>query len=218
QEAAEREGLVLMEAFHWRYHPAAARLREIIDSGEIGAVRHVDVKTCVPMPLPGDIRFRYELAGGSMMDIGSYAVSILRFLAGAEPEVVSAEARLASPGVDRWVRAELRFPGGVSGRVTTSLFSARLIDVRAVAEGERGRLSVFNPVAPHLYHRLAVSTPEGRRVEHVSGETTYTHQLRAFVRWVREGVPMVTDAAYGVANMAVIDAIYRKAGLPVRGA
>ena len=218
REAAEKAGLVLAEAFHWRYHPLAARMQAILAGGELGPLRHVEGFVCAPLPLPGNIRFRLDLAGGATMDTGCYAVSLVRFLAGAEPEVVSAEARLSSPGVDRWMRAELRFPGGVSGRVTTSLFSARLIDVRAIAEGERGRLSVFNPVAPHLYHRLAVTTPEGRRVERVGGETTYTHQLRAFVRWVHEGVPMVTDAAYGVANMAVIDAIYRKAGLPVRGA
>jgi predicted dehydrogenase len=217
QEAAEREGLVLMEAFHWRYHPAAARLREILDSGEIGAVRHVDVKTCVPMPLPGNIRFRYELAGGSMMDIGSYAVSILRFLGGGEPEVLSAEARLSSPDVDRWMRAEYRFPDGATGSTTAALFSARLFDISARVTGTDGSLGIFNPMAPHFYHRIKVKTDSGRRSERVAGEATYTCQLRAFLEAVRGGVKLPTDGADGVANMSVIDEVYRKAGLKVRG-
>ncbi len=217
QQAAEKAGRVLAEAFHWRHHPLAERMREILDSGALGPLRHVEGIMCVPLPLPGDIRFRLDLAGGATMDTGCYAVSLARFLAGAEPEVVSARAKLASPGVDRWMRAELRFPGGVTGRILTALFSARLLDIRAIAEGERGRMSVINPVAPQYYHRLKVSTPDGTRVERVAGGATYTFQLQAFVRWLREGVPMVTDAANGVANMAVIDSIYEKAGLPLRG-
>jgi predicted dehydrogenase len=55
-------------------------------------------------------------------------------------------------------------------------------------------------------------------MEKVNGDATYTHQLRAFARWVRGGEPMPTDAAHGVANMKVIDAIYEEAGLPIRGA
>jgi predicted dehydrogenase len=218
QQAAERTGLVLAEAFHWRYHPLAARMKAILDSGQLGPLRHVEGIMCVPLPLPGNIRYRLDLAGGATMDTGCYAVSLVRFLAGGEPEVVSARAKLSSRDVDRAMRAELRFPGGISGHIRTALFSARLLDIRAIAEGERGRMSVINPVAPHFYHRLAVETSEGTRVEKVAGDATYTYQLRAFARWVREGVPMVTDAAHGVANMKVVDAIYEKAGLPLRGA
>src|SRR5438105_113974 len=79
-EAATRAGKVLGEAFHWRYHPLAARMRAILESGEIGAVRHVEVIFCIPFLLPGDIRYRLDLAGGATMDVGSYTVSIVRFL------------------------------------------------------------------------------------------------------------------------------------------
>jgi predicted dehydrogenase len=216
-EAAAKAGRVLMEAFHWRYHPLATRLREIVDSGRLGRVAHVEATLCIPLPLPGDIRYRLDLAGGATMDAGCYALSVVRHLAGAEPEVVSAQARLASPGVDRYMRAELRFPDGRSGRVTCSLLSARLLSVEARVVGDRGRLYVFNPIAPQLFHFVRVSTPAGSSYERVAGEATYTHQLRAFVRAVRDGAPVPTDGAHGVANMTAIDAIYRKAGLTPRG-
>jgi predicted dehydrogenase len=214
---AEKAGLVLDEAFHWRAHPLAARLREIVDSGELGTLRHVEASLCIPFLLPGDIRYRWDLAGGATMDTGCYAVSVVRHLAAAEPEVLSAEARLSSPRVDRFMRAELRFPGGGSGAITCALFSARLLSIAAQVVGEEGRLDVFNPIAPHLYHRVRVKTRSGSRRERVPGESTYTHQLRAFVNHVRGGVPMLSDARDGVANMRVIDAIYEKAGLPPRG-
>jgi len=217
-EAAARAGRVLMEAFHWRYHPLASRLRAIVDSGTLGRIAHVEATLCIPLPVPGDIRYRLDLAGGATMDTGCYAVSVVRHLAGAEPEVVSAEARFSSPGVDRWMRAELRFPDGRTGRITCSLLSSQLLAVEARVVGDAGRLYVFNPVAPHLFHFVRVSTPAGSSFERVSGEATYTHQLRAFVRAARDGAPLPTDGAHGVANMAVIDAIYRAAGLEPRRA
>jgi predicted dehydrogenase len=215
--AAEKAGRVLVEAFHWRYHPLAERMKNVVASGALGRVRHVEASLCIPLPIPGDIRYRFDLAGGATMDAGCYAVSIVRHLAGAEPEVVSATARLASPEVDRYMRAELRFPDGRSGRITCSLFSTSLLRVEALAVGDAGQMRVLNPIAPQFFHRLRVRTPAGWSVEGVAGEASYTHQLRAFARAVQQGERVPTDAAHGVANMTVIDAIYRKAGLRVRG-
>jgi predicted dehydrogenase len=216
-EAADQAGLVLDEAFHWRAHPLAARMREIIESGELGEIRHVEASLCIPFLLPGDIRYRFDLAGGATMDTGCYTISMVRHLANSEPEVVSAEARLSSPEVDRSMRAEMRFEGGVTGRITCSLFSAKLFAINAKVEGTKGRMSAFNPVAPHVYHRLSVKGENGSRAERVKGDVTYTHQLRAFVAHVRGGPPMLSDAWDGVANMRVIDAIYDKAGMKRRG-
>src|SRR5690349_2634228 len=99
--AAERSGRVLMEAFHWRYHPLFARARAILDAGEIGPVRHLEAHFCIPLPLPNDIRFRKDLAGGALMDTGCYTVSVLRHLSGGEPEVIAARGWWTRGGVDR---------------------------------------------------------------------------------------------------------------------
>ena len=216
-EAAANSDRVVMEAFHWRYHPLAARMREIVESGALGTVRHVDVHVCFPLIVPGDIRYRLELAGGATMDAGCYAIHVLRLLAGAEPEVERAEARLSSPGVDRWMRADLRFPDGSRGRITCSLFSSTLLRISARVIGSAGELSVRNPIAPQLYHRLRLRTGGRTTTERLSREATYTCQLRAFLSAVREGGPVLTPPEDSVANMRVIDAVYRAAGLPLRG-
>jgi predicted dehydrogenase len=216
--AAERTGRALVEAFHWRYHPLAARMKEIVDGGALGAVRHIEAQLCLPMLLPGDIRYRYELGGGATMDLGCYTISILRFLAGAEPEVVRAEAALSSPQVDRAMKADFRFADGRTGHIHCSLFSSALLRDRVTVRGENGVLSVLNPVVPHIFHRLTLRTEAGRKTERVSGDATYTCQLRAFAAHVRGAERMPTDAAHGVANMQVIDAVYDAAGLPRRGA
>src|SRR5215831_17971011 len=192
-------------------------MREILRAGELGEIRHVEASTCIPMLSPRNIRFRYDLAGGALMDIGSYAVNMVRWLAEAEPEVVSARAKLFSPQVDRWLRAELRFADGRTGRVTCSLLSSTLLRLQLRVEGSRGSLRVFNPLAPHFYHRLRVDAQDGRRSERVPGDATYTHQLRHFVARVRGAPPGPTEASDAVANMRAIDAIYRAAGLKRRG-
>ena len=126
-----------------------------------------------------------------------------------------ATARLRSPGVDRYLRAELEFPGGVTGRVTASMWSSTVLKLSAVAVGDRATMRVFNPLAPARFHRLRV----GRRSERIRGGPTYDYQLAAFAAAVRGGGPTLTPPADSVANMRVIDDVYRAAGLePRRGA
>ena len=214
--AARDTGLVLMEAFHWRHHPLATQMQRIIQSGELGALRHVEANMCIPLPLPNDIRYQYALGGGATMDTGCYAINIVRVLAGAEPVVRSAEARLWGEQVDRWMTAELAFPDGATGRVTCSLLSSTLLKIDATVRGDRGELRVINPVLPQLWHRLQVNTPAGKRTVRVPGDATYTHQLRDFAAAVR-GTPLRWGPDDAVANMRVIDAVYDAAGLKRRG-
>ena len=215
-EAARASGLVAMEAFHWRYHPLAARMLEIVASGELGELQRFEASLCAPLIAPGDIRYRADLAGGAAMDMGCYVVSIVRALAGAEPSVVSARAKLSSPGVDRAMEAELAFPTGATGRVVCSMFSWRLFGISARVAGTRGELRVLNPILPQFFHRLTVQSERGKRSERVKDGTSYGHQLAAFVRAVRESAPFPTTADDAVKNMAVIDAIYRAAGMQPR--
>jgi predicted dehydrogenase len=210
--AAARTGLVLMEAFHFRYHALFARMRGILEAGELGAVRHLEAAFCVPILRRDDIRWRADLAGGALMDTGCYAMHLLRHLAGAEPEVASARAIWTKGGVDRWLEARLRFPGDRTARLTCALLSAALVRISARVVGDAGTLAVLNPIAPQFFHRLRVVSPAGRRVERVTGAPTYDEQLRAFVAAVRHGTPFPTDPADAVANMRAIDAVYVAAG------
>ncbi len=149
-------GRVVMEAFHYRYHPVFIRARQLIDEGVLGAVRRIETWLCFPLPKFNDIRYRLDLAGGATMDAGCYAIHMARHLAGSEPEVVSARPTLRSPGVDRAMEAELRFDAGKTGRVTCSMWSRRLLHVGFKVTGDDGELRVFNPVGPNIYHRLSV--------------------------------------------------------------
>ena len=111
-ELAAKSGRVMMEAFHYRYHPLALRVEQIIASGELGTLERVEAALCFPLPKFSDIRYNYSLAGGATMDAGCYAVDMARTFGGGTPEVVSAQAKLRDPQIDRAMTAELRFPAG----------------------------------------------------------------------------------------------------------
>lgn len=215
-EQAARSDRVVMEAFHYRYHPLALRIEEIIASGELGRLQHVESAFCFPLPKFSDIRYDFSLAGGATMDVGCYAVNMVRTFGGSTPEVVSAQAKLRDPRVDRAMTAELRFAGGHTGRIRCSMWSTQLFRLSARVIGEHGdvRLRVRNPMAP--FRRLSIRTAEGNRVERFPRRSSYEYQLDAFVAAVLRGEPVVTTPTDAVENMTVIDEIYRAAGLPIR--
>jgi predicted dehydrogenase len=212
--AATRTGRVLMEAFHYRYHPLFARLRAIIASGEIGTVRRLESTFVIPLLRPSDIRWRADLAGGALMDTGCYAVHLLRHLAQSEPVIRSARSKWTSGGVDRWTTADMEFPNGAAGRITCALLAPSFLRIGARVIGDLGEIAVLNFVAPQFFHRLRVKARTGSRSERVAGSPSYDYQLRAFVAAVRNGTAIPTGPADAIANMRAIEAIYAAAGHP----
>ena len=216
-EAARRSGLVVMEAFHYRYHALAGRMLEIINSGELGSIIKMDAWFCFPLLPANNVRWDYQLAGGALMDAGCYPIHLLRTLAGAEPEVSSATAKTRRDAVDRLLQAELAFPGGCTGSITASMLSGQVLGAGARVRGTRGTLKVLSPYFPQLGHRVTVRSSTRRAVEHVPRRpSTYASQLRAFTGAILRGEPLLTGPDDAVANMTVIDACYAAAGLPRR--
>jgi predicted dehydrogenase len=216
-DVARETDLVLMEAFHYRYHPVFLRAKDLVTGGELGELRSVEASFTTPITNPQDIRMIYETGGGVTMDIGCYPIHWVRHLTGEEPEIVSAEARVGPPKVDLALTAELRFPGGVTGRVHGSMEEDIGFFADLVAEGARGTLKVTNPLAPQLGHKIELTVGQETREEILDRRPTYAYQLDAFVDAVLNGTPLPTDGEDGVRNMKIIDAAYVAAGLPPRG-
>jgi hypothetical protein len=80
-QAAQETGLFLGEAFHYRYHPLAERVRTLIHDGTIGRLTHLEALFAVPIP-PTNIRWDWSLAGGATMDLGCYPLHMLHEFSG----------------------------------------------------------------------------------------------------------------------------------------
>ena len=215
-DAAASSKLVVMEAFHWRYHPLAARVRSLVDS--LGEIRSVEASLCFPLPRFSDIRYRYDLGGGAMMDAGVYPLTFLRTMGPGEPTVVAARPRLRTPDVDRAMSVDLSYGNGATGHLEASMWSRRLLQIRGRIVGERGEVRVFNFVAPHLRNKVTATVDGVTTRERVQGDATYTHQLRAFAGAVLRGEPFPTTPEDAVRTMSLVDDVYRAAGMRLRGA
>jgi predicted dehydrogenase len=216
-ETAQRCGRVMMEAFHWRYHPVAYRMIEL--SRQIGPLQGVEAHFNARIP-SDNVRFQYELAGGGFMDLGCYCVHMVRTVVGSEPEVLRAEAVEGPPGIDLSMRAELSFSGGLPAVVSSSMVADRSEWPSAMTVrvwGEAGHFEVLNPMAPQMGHRISGTLADGTTVDEVLDlRSSYEFQLRAFCRAVAGQERPLTGGQDAIANMRVIDAVYEASGLGAR--
>jgi predicted dehydrogenase len=230
-DKAKAKGLVLMEAFMYRFHPQWLRARKIVASGELGRLRAIQAWFSYNNPDPANIRNKPETGGGALYDIGCYAVSSARFLAAASPLPFNAERSSAreerSPsreplralyvadrdptfGIDSRGTGLLDFgPEGprASFHVATKAFPAQRVEVM----GEKGSLAIGLPfnAYPDVPMVLEVSTGLGARRIEEGPVDQYGLMFAAFSRAVREGAGAPTPIEDGVANMAALDALFR---------
>lgn len=216
-DCARTSGNPLMEAVHYRFHPLAQRIDEIMASGTLGRIERIDAGLEIPGELVDrdDIRFQPDLAGGAMMDLGTYCLSAQRWIAGEEPEVLGAEAQLIAPQMDKSMRVQLAFPSGPHGAFTCSL-AAKKIRAWLTVTGSGGRLHVDNPFLPQLGHRGVLEVDGESSTFTCDPTPTYVFQAAAFAAVCRGEIEPLITLRESIANMEVIDAIYRKAGLAPR--
>lgn len=220
REAAVSAGVTVLEGFHYLHHPVTRRLHGLLDSGELGNLRHVEVNMVTPAPADDDPRWWLSLGGGALMDLGCYSLHAHRVLApwaGGPPRLVAARGgeRAGQPGVDEWLSADLEFPSGATGSARCHMGGAkRRMTYRIV--GDRGEATAADFVAPHLDDRVVVTTRAGQRVEGLGRRSSYTFQLEAFAAHLREGAPLPIDIDDAVETMTLIDGCYRAAGFSPR--
>ena len=164
-DAADRAGLLLMEAFMWRHSPQTRRFMELLP--EVGEVQAIRSTFSFELTATADVRLDSALDGGSLMDVGCYTISGSRLVAGAEPVRVLGEQALGQSGVDTRFSGLLRFPSGVVAELAVGFTSeARSLEVVGASgtllsrdpwQGELGGIElngVAVPVAADDAYRL----------------------------------------------------------------
>ncbi|HEY3717649.1 MAG TPA: Gfo/Idh/MocA family oxidoreductase [Jatrophihabitantaceae bacterium] len=220
RDASAKADVVVLEGFHYLFHPVTMRMHELLDSGELGDLQHVEATMIIPAPDDDDPRWSLPLAGGALMDLGCYALHAHRMLApwgGGEPKLVAArgEERDGKPGVDEWIDADLEFPGGATGSARCNM-AGEYLRMTCRIVGSRGEATAANFVLPHQDDRIFVATPAGDRIEQLGTRLSYTYQLEAFIARLRDGEPLPIDADDAVTSMQLIDECYRAAGFEPR--
>jgi predicted dehydrogenase len=212
----EDAGVTLMEAFMYRYHPRTERAVEVARE-HLGDLRHLHAAFQFPLPEGDDIRVDPDLAGGSLMDVGCYAVSTARLFLG-DPERVRATSRDGRDcGVDTELSGILEFEDGATATVSCGFDSVDAQHYRV--DGTDGWLEANPAYVPRADDGVSMTWgADGRTVEEAFDPTDqYRRQVEHFAHCVRWGDRPRTDAREAVRNMATIDALSESAdsGEPV---
>lgn len=149
-DAARQAGLPLVEAYMYRFHPQTAALLDLVREGVVGRVTHVDASFAFRSGERSGRLFDVATAGGGILDVGGYPVTMAAAVvqaatgvAVAEPVELSATGTLGPTGVDEWTVAHLTYRDGTTASVRTGV---RVQDENAVTvHGTRGRIVLTDP-------------------------------------------------------------------------
>ena len=139
---AEKHHVIIGEAMTIYHMPVYAKLKEIIDSGALGRVNLITVNFGSFKEYDMNNRFfNRDLAGGAMLDIGVYALSLIRWFMRFDPERMHTDVRLAPTGVDEQVTMLLSNEDGQMATVALSLHSRQ--PKRAMISCEKGYIEIM---------------------------------------------------------------------------
>ncbi len=170
--AAARTGGFLMEAYMYQLHPQTQALRQLIASGAIGEVRHIEARFGFAAPYdPAARLFNPELGGGAILDVGGYPMSMALSLADSRLTTLEASAHLSPEGVDELASALLTFENGVTAQISTAITSA--LDNTVTVYGTAGSVHLNDPWLPGESWSFSVSDEQGERTESGSSAPLY---------------------------------------------
>jgi len=210
----EAEGVVLLEAFMYRFHPQWQAVFEMVEEGRIGELRSVQSWFSYFNNDPANIRNVADWGGGALMDIGCYCIHVARTLFGREPVGVHAEMmRDPESGVDILTTAILDFATGQAGFTVGTRTEP---DQRVHIYGTEGRIEIDIPFNTPSDRETHVKLTAGRtspvdphtEILTFAAADHYSLEIEAMGRAVLDGEALDGGAADSVANMAVIDRLF----------
>lgn len=209
-ETAKFHQRIVMEAFMYRFHPQWERVRQLIDSGDIGELKFIRAQMGGHMNRLDDIRMMPDMGGGALMDIGCYCLNACRMVTGREPEWVSATANYEG-GVDVMFAALMRFPGDVLAQFNCGFRSNPHNDVDII--GTDASIRVARPWGPDPDESVTLIINRNNQMETMSIAPTdeYEVQVRNFCDAVRDHAPLRWGCEDAVAQMKVIDMLRESA-------
>lgn len=227
-EAADAAKRVLAEAFMYQSHPMMKAAIEQLRSGAIGKVKVIRASFCYrTRKIDGNIRFDKSLAGGALMDIGCYCVSLARLIAGAEPIEVQGTGVLHESGVDELVTGSLKFADGTLASFTAGMTAQA--DNRAMILGdegymlipvpwkppvERAEFSIHRATPPRQDNHGKVLPPPGPEVFHIdAGKPLYAMEADDFAAAVLDHKTPTVTREHSLGNAQVVDELRRQLGV-----
>jgi len=161
QNAAQKSGCYVVEAFMYRHHPQTLRVKEMVEQGSIGMVQLIKGGFTFNIQSETNVRLNPDLGGGSVWDVGCYPISYVRYILGLEPEVVFGWQVTGNSGVDEIFSGQMQFPGGVFAQFDSGFRSPYRSRIEIV--GSQGALVIPRPFNPGL--EASIELWDGEKLE-----------------------------------------------------
>jgi len=208
-DACRKHNVLYMEAFMYRFKAIHRRVREMVNSGDLGDVRYIDFNWCFNMKALRRSPFRLDAkaGGGALNDLGVYGADFLRFLGLPSPAVVHASIqREETGGVDMFSHAVLR-----AGGTLMSLTCGFTCDANYyVLGGDKGSVYVPGSLSGRMVPNVAYThfLDNDRRVEELfQPENPYVAELEYFAGCILRGVSPEADGEGSLANVRILEQI-----------
>ncbi len=207
--AAGKHGRIVAEAFAYRSHPQTRKVREIIESGKLGKVKMVHGSFTFVMTNQDDIRWRPEMGGGSLWDIGCYPLSFTRYILRAEPLEVFGWQDTSPTGIDETFAAQLRFPSDIYAQLDCSFKIPSHVFMEIV--GDEGTLSIPQPFNTGSRRTLYLTKAGKTSTVLVKGPDPYVGEVEDLADAILLAKPPVVSLADSRADTAAILALLESA-------
>jgi predicted dehydrogenase len=216
-DAARQHGVHLVEGYPYRVQPQTLKLRELLAGGVIGEVRLIQGSFGFTLGAGDNVRLNPQLAGGALMDIGTYPVSLARMIAKARPIRVHAAAEWSTSGVDRALAATLEHESGLLAQNTCSFNTC--VHRQALIAGTHGVIQTtylnHTSSASQAVLQLRVGTDKDAvdSIVHTSTINGFLAEADAFARLVSDGPAQWpgTTPEESIDGMLTLDAIRESA-------
>lgn len=210
-DVAQATGRVLLEAFAYRFHPHIARLRELVQAGELGELRAVRAAFGFTLENPDDFRWEADKGGGALFDVGTYPVNLIRLLLG-EPTAAVARARWTPGGVDLGLSGVLEYPAALAS-VDCAFDWGDQPSQRLTLLGTRGTLDMDGVYNSNTQSPVSftVTTAAGVREEEFPPFNAYAAMVDHFQRAALGEEAALYPPEDSVRHARVLDAMFAAA-------
>jgi D-xylose 1-dehydrogenase (NADP+, D-xylono-1,5-lactone-forming) len=200
-----------MEAFMYQFHPQHERVREIIKSGEIGEVKYMRASFSFFLAQPeGNVRMDSEKGGGSLYDVGCYAIHSIRKILGAEPVEVDVHANIDSDyQVDTSAFGYMKMENGVHAHFDCSFDMVFRAEYEVI--GTEGQIKVPRAFRPDNHGGeglVIVQIGEETREEKIVADI-YREEVEHISQVILENGEPSYSGENAIQNMRVIEACYQ---------
>jgi len=207
--AAGEAGVVVAEAVMYLHHPLLRRLRQLVQGGALGEIRLVRGAYSFALNRPDDVRWKPELGGGSLWDVGSYPVSFIRWICG-EPERVFGRQTLAEGGADASFAGLLQFESGALGLFDSGF--AHPFRAEAEVVGSEAVLRLEWPFLMTPESRIVIRRDDdSEEVITLRAKDPYLCEVEALTAAVLDAAPLPVPLTSSRANVATLAALYESA-------